>query len=181
METQVFSAGFGGPEWLRQQGLKAHTACICGVEGAAPQAQQGKTEEAQKGGYDLTSPHGRWKLPGRRLGRYFHTESTILALCKNEIGLKQSTGVGPVNGFKKKKGGGHLWQGTYHRQKSRSLQEHPLHSGPPMCFTLKTAVAALTGTLHSNERRAHGSFSLNAVSPRPSLASVEWESHKGWD
>lgn len=82
-------------------------------------------------------------------------------------------------GLKKK--GGHLWQGTFHRQKSRSLQEHPLHSGPLMCFTLKTVLAALTGILHSRKRSAHGSFSLNAVSPRTSLASMEWESHKGWD
>lgn len=28
------------------------------MEGAVPQAQQGKTEKAQKGGYDLTSPMG---------------------------------------------------------------------------------------------------------------------------
>jgi len=80
-----------------------------------------------------------------------------------------------------KKWGGHFWQGTYHRQKFRSLKEHPLHSGPPMCFTLKAVLTALTVTLHSKKRRGHGSFSLNAVSPQPSLAPMEWESHKGWD
>lgn len=73
----------------------------------------------------------------------------------------------------KKEGGEHFWQGTYHRKKFRSLKEHPLHSGPPMCFTRKTV------TLHSKKRRGHGSFSLNAVSPQPSLAPMEWESHKG--
>ena len=101
-------------------------------------------------------------------------------MYKNEIGLKQSTGVGLVNGFKKV-GGGAFLAGNVSQAKVQKPEGTSTSLSPPMCFTLKAVLTALTVTLHSKKRRGHGSFSLNAVSPQPSLAPMEWESHKGWD
>lgn len=66
-------------------------------------------------------------------------------------------------------------------QRFGSLKEQPFYQGPPTRFTRVTVFVALRVTLPRRKRRGRGSFSLNAMSPQPPLASMGWESYRGWD